>query len=87
LFSGAIRLIAQAEIDQRRVGRDTSQWQDLLADYLLRIAAAGQHPNLAAALAEAADGVAGAGDPGEALFDRAMTRILTGLLQPGGENL
>ena len=75
LFSGAVRLLAQTEISQQRAGRDTAQWQSALAGYLVQLAADGQHPHLAAALAESA------GDP-EPLFDRAMTRILAGLL-PG----
>jgi len=78
LFNGAVRLFAQMEINQQRAGQDTAQWQDSLAGHLLQIAAAGQHPHLAAALA----GQPGGGDPGEQepVFDRAMTRILTGLL-------
>ncbi len=81
LFSGAMRLAAQAEIDQQRAGQDTIQWQGSLAGYLLRIAAAGQHPHLAAALAsQPADGTGPAQQ--QSLFDRAMTRILTGLLRP-----
>jgi hypothetical protein len=47
-------------------------------DDLLQIAAAGQHPHLAAALADQA--ASGGSEPQEPLFDRAMTRILTGLL-------
>ncbi len=80
LFSGAVRLFAQTEITQQRAGQDTTQWQGSLAGYLLQIAAAGQHPHLAAALADqpAGDG----GDGQEPLFERAMTRILTGLLPP-----
>ena len=81
LFSGVVRLFAQTEIEQQRAGRDTAQWQGSLAGYLLPVAAAGQHPHLAAALADqpAPD------DPGQQLplFDRAITRILTGLLPPG----
>ena len=50
------------------------------------IAAAGQHPHLAAALADQGDGPADAGPadsgPAEPLFERAMTRVLTGLLPP-----
>jgi AcrR family transcriptional regulator len=76
LFSGAVRLLAQTEISQQRAGQDTAQWQGSLAGYLMDIVAAGQHPQLAAALAEPP----GAPEP---LFDRALTRILTGLL-PGG---
>jgi AcrR family transcriptional regulator len=75
LFSGAVRLLAQTEISQQRAGQDTAQWQGSLAGYLMDIVAAGQHPQLAAALAEPP------GEP-EPLFDRALTRILTGLL-PG----
>jgi AcrR family transcriptional regulator len=80
LLSGVVRLFAQTEISQRRAGRDTTQWQGSLAGYLLQIAAAGQHPYLAAALADQPAG----GDPAEhePLFDRAMTRILTGLIPP-----
>jgi AcrR family transcriptional regulator len=81
LFSGAVRLIAQTEIAQLRAGQDTTQWQDSLAGYLMRIAAAGQHPHLAAALADQPPAGGGPAQP-EPLFDRAMTRILTGLLPP-----
>src|SRR5882757_371179 len=51
LFSGVVRLFAETEIGQQRTGQDTAQWQGSLAGYLLQIAAAGQHPHLAAALA------------------------------------
>jgi AcrR family transcriptional regulator len=80
LFSGAVRLFAQTEIVQRRAGQETAQWQGTLGGYLLQIAAEGRHPHLAAALADQPAG----GDPAqhEPLFDRAMTRILTGLLPP-----
>lgn len=86
LFSGAIRLFAQTEISGQRARQDTAQWQNSLAAYLLQIAAAGQHPHLAAALADqpAADPA-----PQEPLFDRAMTRILNGLLaavRPNGHS-
>jgi len=78
LFSGAVRLIAQTEIDQRRAGQSSSGWQASLAGYLLGIAADGQHPHLAGALAEAA----AAGTAGESFFERAIPRILAGLLNP-----
>ena len=61
-------------------GRDTAQWQDSVAGYLLQIAAAGQHPHLATALADQPPGAATG--PHEPLFDHAMTRILTSLLPP-----
>lgn len=79
LFSGAIRLLAQTEVDQRQAGQDAAEWQSGLAAYLAQIAAAGQHPHLAAALADA--------PPADAqhdadFFGRAMTRLLAGLLAP-----
>lgn len=77
LFSGAVRLLAQTEIEQRRAGRDFVKWQRELAGYLAGIVAAGQHPHLAAALADAPPASSAPDD----LFDRAMTRILDGLLQ------
>ena len=61
LFSGAVRLFAETEISQQRAGQDTAQWQGSLASYLLHIAAGGQHPQLAAALADQP-----AGNPAEA---------------------
>jgi AcrR family transcriptional regulator len=80
LFSGAVRLSAQTEIEQRRAGQDTAQWQGELTAYLSRIVTAGQNPYLAAALADAAST-----DPAQQqdnLFERAMTRIVAGLLPP-----
>ena len=88
LFSAAVRLFAQTELAQQQAGQDIAQWQGSLAGYLLQIAAGGQHPRLAAALADQPAPLAGqAGRPAdetleEPLFDRAMTRILTGLLPP-----
>jgi AcrR family transcriptional regulator len=80
LFSGAVRLTAQTEIEQRRAGRDTAAWQSELATYLSRIAAAGRNPHLAAVLADAA--ASSHPQHQDDLFDRAMTRILAGLLPP-----
>jgi AcrR family transcriptional regulator len=78
LFSGAVRLFAQAEIGQQRAGQDIAQWQGSLAGYLAQLAAGGHHPHLAAALADrSSQGDAAQREP---LFDHAMTRILTGLL-------
>ncbi len=62
LFSGVVRLFAQTEIAQLRAGQDTTQWQGSLAGYLVQIAAAGQHPHLAAALADQGDRQADHGD-------------------------
>jgi hypothetical protein len=78
LFSGAVRLIAQTETEQRQAGRDAAAWQRELGAYLTRIVADGRHPHLAAALADAPPPPS---DPDD-LFDRAMTRILAGLLPP-----
>ena len=80
LFSGAIRLTAQAEIEQLRAGQDAIRWQGELAAYLTGVVSAGQHPHLAAALAEASAS-GGPASPRDA-FGSAMTRILAGLLSP-----
>lgn len=81
LFTGAVRSFAQMEADQRRAGQDTAAWQASVAAYLVEVVATGRYPNLAAVLSGPA--VAGDPVPQEPLFDRAMTRILSGLLPPG----
>lgn len=80
LFSGAVRLTAQTEIEQSRAGQDAIQWQGELAAYLGGIVSAGQHPHLAAALAEASTSYGTRSR--EDVFDSAMARILAGLLSP-----
>jgi hypothetical protein len=81
LFSGAIRLSAQIEIEQFRRGQDVAQWQADLAAYLTGVVSAGQNPYLAAALADASPQA----DPASQhdMFGHAMTRILAGLLSAG----
>jgi AcrR family transcriptional regulator len=78
LFSGTVRLLAQTEIGQQRAGQDTAQWQGSLAGYLGQVVSGGQHPHLAAALADQPSD--GAAQPQQPLFDHVMTRILTGLI-------
>jgi AcrR family transcriptional regulator len=78
LFSGAVRLAAQTEIEQVRAGQDSTQWQKELAAYLAQIAATGHTPHLAAALGDSPP-TEGSGQQGS-LFERAMIRILAGLL-------
>jgi AcrR family transcriptional regulator len=80
LFSGAVRLLAQTEIEQRQAGQDAAQWQSELAAYLSQIVAAGQHPQLAAVLADTPS--ADLARQQDDLFERAMVRILAGLLPP-----
>jgi AcrR family transcriptional regulator len=78
MFGGTIRSFAQMEADQQRAGQDVAQWQELVASYLIEVAADGQHPHLAAVLGgppEDDDALAQ-----EPIFDRALTRILTALL-------
>jgi AcrR family transcriptional regulator len=78
LFGGTIRAFAQMEADQQRAGQDAAQWQELVASYLIQVAAGGQHPHLAAVLAgppEDDDALAQ-----EPIFDRALARVLTALL-------
>jgi AcrR family transcriptional regulator len=80
LFSGAVRLLAQTEMEQRRAGQDTTQWQSELAAHLSQIAAAGHNPHLTAALTDTPS-IETAGWQ-DSLFERAMIRILAGLLPP-----
>jgi hypothetical protein len=76
-------------------GKEMAEWQGALAGYLLGIVAGDRYPYLAAALAGHADGAGqadrarptdGAGQAPETaevplpVFDRTLTRILTGLL-------
>ena len=88
IFTGLVRLLARTEIDQQRAGQQLADWQGALAGYLVAAVSDGQHPYLAAALAGQASGT-GAPGPGSGpagtnddLFDRALTRILPGLLAP-----
>ena len=80
LFSGAVRLFAQTELDQQRAGQNTAQWQESLARYLAGVAASGQNPRLTAALIDQPSDATAAQH--EQLFARAMKRIVTGLLPP-----
>ena len=80
LFSGAVKLTAQTEIEQQQAGQDAAQWQSELTAYLSQIAANGQHPHLAAVLGDTPS--ADPARPQDDLFERAMVRILAGLLPP-----
>jgi hypothetical protein len=80
MFSGIVRLLASQEIAQQRAGRTALESQSSLAEYLTQVVADGQHPHLGAALAARSQADEAAAP--EALFDRALTRVLTGLLQP-----
>jgi AcrR family transcriptional regulator len=78
LFGSTIRAFPQMDADQQRAGQDAAQWQELVASYLIQVAADGQHPHLAAVLGvppEDDDALAQ-----EPIFDRTLTRLLTGLL-------
>jgi AcrR family transcriptional regulator len=80
LFSGAVRLTAQTELEQRQAGQDATQWQSELTAYLAQIAADGQHPHLSAVLGDTPS--AEPAQPQDDLFEHAMVRILAGLLPP-----
>jgi AcrR family transcriptional regulator len=84
IFTGLVRLLARTEADQRRAGQQLADWQDALAGYLIAAVADGRHPHLAAALAgQGAETTAELPTPDD-VFDRTLTRILTGLLAPPG---
>jgi hypothetical protein len=71
---------AKEGMEQRRAGQDTTQWQSELAAHLSQIAAAGHNPHLTAALTDTPS-IEAAGWQ-DSLFERAMIRILAGLLPP-----
>ncbi len=67
IFTGVVRLLVRAEVDQRRAGQEMAEWQGALAGYLSGLVTGGRYPRLAAALAGPGDGAAhadgaGAGD-------------------------
>ncbi|WP_380284108.1 TetR/AcrR family transcriptional regulator [Kitasatospora purpeofusca] len=74
LLNGFVCQYAQYE----RTAASGAKWQAELAGYLGRAAAGGAYPHLAAAFATAG---APSGDP-DAVFDRALNRVITAALAP-----
>ena len=94
VLGGLVQQLARMEVAQRSAGRSVPQWQQTQAEYLAQVALAGEHPQLAAAMAAQAqaqaqaqaDAQAAGTDPDAAAvepqFDRVIRRVLVGLLQP-----
>lgn len=80
MFSGVVRLLAGAEISQQRAGQTAPESQSSLTRYLAQVVASGDHPHLAAALTHRSEEGTASGP--ETLFDRTLSRVLTGLLHP-----
>jgi AcrR family transcriptional regulator len=74
MLHGIVALAVRTEL---AVGGSTAAWSAAQAEFLGAVVAAGRHPHLAAALAEAS-GTAPAG--GDDLLDRILPRMLAGLL-------
>lgn len=79
ILNAVVSSLTRAEITQRLVGQAVPQWQQAQAEYLTQVAGGGHHPHLAAALTGQPTE---AGESPESLFDRILTRVLIGLLQP-----
>jgi AcrR family transcriptional regulator len=79
MLNGVVALAVRTEL---AVG-STTAWSAAQAEFLGAVVAAGRHPHLASALADAAD-TAPAGE--DDLIDRILPRMLAGLLEsgPGG---
>lgn len=79
VFGGLVRLLAKAEQDQE-IGSGTEPLPQVVARHarLSAVAADGDHPHLAEALAEADS--KGAGSAHEDQSDRILRRVLTGLV-------
>jgi AcrR family transcriptional regulator len=78
VFNGLVAQLTRAELTQRLAGQTLPEWQRAQAAYLGQVVTAGHHPHLAAALASPPPGQ----EPGAPLFDRVLTRVLKGLIQP-----
>lgn len=79
ILSAVVSALTRAEVIQNLAGQTVPQWQLAQAEYLTQVAMAGHHPHLATALTGKSPEVE---DSPESLFDRILTRVLTGLLQP-----
>lgn len=78
VLSAVVAALARTEVAQARGGRTIPEWQQAQAAYLTHVAAAGEHPHLAAAFADQG----AEPEPVEQLFTRIVTGVLTGLLRP-----
>jgi AcrR family transcriptional regulator len=72
MLNGIVALAVRTELT---VGDSTASWSAAQAEFLGAVVAAGGHPNLAAALADAPP------VPEDALLDRILPRMLAGLLE------
>lgn len=79
LLNAVVTALARAEIDRAAAGETIPQWQRAQQVFLVSAAMDGDHPHLAATLAEAGP-VPGREAP-EALFERMVGRVLAGLLR------
>jgi AcrR family transcriptional regulator len=79
ILNAVVSTLTRAEVIQRFAGQTIPQWQQDQAEYLTQVAMAGHYPHLATALTEQPPK---AEDSSESLFNRILTRVLTGLLQP-----
>lgn len=74
MLNGIVALAARTELT---VGDTTAAWSSAQAEFLGAVVAAGSHPHLAAALADAPSAVE------DDLLDRILPRMLAGLLTGG----
>jgi hypothetical protein len=72
MLNGIVALAVRTELT---VGGSTASWGAAQAEFLGAVVAAGVHPHLAAALADAPP------VPEDALLDRILPRMLAGLLE------
>lgn len=77
LLGGLVLMLTRAELGDQQ----SPEVQHARAAYVGAVAAEGRHPHLAAVVVAAASGPVA---PAEPLFDRVITRMLTGLLRAEG---
>ncbi|GAA1293952.1 TetR/AcrR family transcriptional regulator C-terminal domain-containing protein [Pseudonocardia aurantiaca] len=78
LLNGFVALLVRSE---KELGGATTEWQESQAEFLASVVTDGRHPHLAAAFATPSQATPAVAD----LLDSVLPRVLTGLLETGGD--
>jgi hypothetical protein len=78
LLNGFVALLVRTE---KELGEQTTEWHEAQAEFLASVVTAGRHPHLAAAFADPSPAPPRHTD----MLDGVLPRVLTGLLDTGGD--